>query len=167
MHSQQIYDADDGSELLMARLTPEAISNTWPDLRAAIESALAPISDPMKFMKRREYILESLLSGKLMCHSFYKIINNTPYAFGVVVTSVIRSLDDGENILLIYAVYGHPKYVTGDYAEKFFGKMKEFALGVECKRIMAYSNIKEVIDAIKRLGGNADYTLLSLEVRDE
>lgn len=167
MHSQQIYDADDGSELLMARLTPEAISNTWPDLRAAIESALAPIPDPVKFMKRREHILESLLSGKLMCHSFYKMIDTVPYAFGIVVTTVIHSIDDGEDILLIYAVYGHPKYVTGDYAEKFFGKMGEFAIGIGCKRIMAYSNIKEVIDAIKRLGGNADYTLLSLEVRDE
>lgn len=167
MHSQQIYDADDGSELLMIRLTPEAISNTWPDLRSAIESALAPIQDPIKSMKRREHILESLLSGKLMCHSFYKIIDGNPYAFGVVVTTVIFSIDDGEQCLLIYAVYGHPKYVSGDYAEKFFNKMNEFASGIGCKKIMAYSNIKEVIDAIKRLGGNANYTLLSLEVKDE
>ena len=167
MHSQQIYDADDGSELLMIRLTPEAISNTWPDLRVTIESALAPISDPMKSMKRREHILESLLSGKFMCHSFYKMIDGNPYAFGVVVTTVIFDLDNGEEILLIYAVYGHPKYVTGDYAEKFFNKMKEFATGIGCKKIMAYSNIKEVINAVKRLGGSADYTLLSLEVKNE
>lgn len=167
MHSQQIYDADDGSELLMARLTPEAISNTWPDLQVAIESALPYIANPIDKMKRREYILESLLSGKFICHSMYKMINNSPYAFGVVVTSVLRSVDDGENNLLIYAVYGHPKYITGDYADKFLGKMNDFAKGLGCKRVIAYSNIKEVIESVKRLGGGADYTLLSMEVKYE
>ena len=141
MPSQQIYDADDGSELLMVLLMPEAISKTWPDLKAAIETALPPLSNPTQTMNRMTDILESLLSGRLFCHTLYKMIDNSPYVFGIVVSAFLHNVENDQKNLLIYSLYGHPKYITGDYAEKFINKMKEFARGHGCKALVAYSNV--------------------------
>lgn len=164
MLSPQTYDVDDGSELLLALLTPEAISRTWPDLRVAIESALPPLSHPTQALDRMTSVLESLLTGRLVCHALYKIIDGQVYSFGIVVTAVVYSYESTQNNLLIYALYAHPKYITGDYGKKFIDKMNELAVGNRCKSIIYYTARTELILATKRLGGNADYTMCTLEV---
>lgn len=164
MHSQPIYKDDDGSELLLTLMTPEAISRTWPDLRAAIEIALPPLSNPLENVDRMSGILESLLIGKLHCHAIYKVVEDQPYAFGIVITSIINAVDSDAKNLLIYVLYAHPKYVTGDYADKFIEKIKEFARANGCKALIAYTTIPELINNFIRLGGNADYRLLTMEV---
>lgn len=165
MPSQLIYNnIEVEGDLLLALMTPEAISRTWPDLRAAIEKALPPLSNPIESIDRMSNILESLLVGKLHCYAIYKMLEDQPYAFGIVVVSILTSIESDKKNLLIYALYAHPKYVTGDYADKFVNKMKEVARGNDCKAIIAYTTSKMIIDNFVRLGGNADYRLLSMEV---
>ena len=158
MQNNQISD-----ELLMAKLTPEAISNTWPELRKVIELSLPPVKSPGQNANRMTYILESLLIGKLSCYSFYEMREGLPFAYGVCVTSVITSVEGIQN-LLIYAAYGHSKYIGGDSRITFFNKMKEIARMERCENIILYSSIPAIIETVKSVGGSADYRLLIMEV---
>lgn len=158
------YDADDGSDLLLVKLTPEAISRTWPDLRAALEVVLPPISNPTQGPDRMTNILEALLTERLICYCIYKRIDGTVYVFGIVIVSIMKNVESEQRNLLIYALYAHPKYVSGDYAEKFILKMKEVAKNYDCKALVAYTSIPNLISHFVRLGGDASYRLLTMEV---
>ena len=164
MLSRQIYDVDDGSELLLAMLTPEAVSRTWPDLKATIESALPPMSDPTQALDRMTGVLESLLTGRLTAYAMYKIINDQAYAFGTVTVGIVHNYESTQDNLLIYTLYAHPKYVTGDYAVKFLDKMMDIAREKNCKAVMCYTASNVLKENVRRYGGNADYTLCTMEV---
>ena len=168
MPSQPTYnEIDNNDDLLLLLLTPEAVSRTWPDLKLAIEAALPPITNPTQTVDRMTDILESLLTGRLMCHTIYKMVDDQPYAYGIVVTAFLHNVENDQKNLLIYSLYGHPKYITGDAAAKFLNKMKEFARSKGCKALIAYSCIPSVIENISRMGGSTEYRLLTLEVEDE
>jgi hypothetical protein len=150
--------------LRMVVLTPEAISNTWPELKKAIEIALPPVKEPTQGMNRMTYILESLLNGSLTAHAIYRPESDGIMPIGIVVTSIVSNIETGNDNLLILSLYAHTKYIEGDYADYFFGMMREYASGQHCKHIVMYSCSPKVINYVKSHGGSGDYQLLLMEV---
>ena len=65
--------------------------------------------------------------------------------------------------MLIYCIYGYTdidkeSWVSGIKA------LSKYANSQGCNQIVAYSNLPTIINIVKRLGGNADYTFLTFDV---
>lgn len=163
MLNNQDYSDIDFSDIYMMRLTPDGISRTWHELKMPIELSLPPISNPSENPARMTRILEDLLMGSLQCFIFYVKQDSKTVPFGMCITAIIDAIG-GNRSLLLYAAYGHTSFIKGSGLVSCIKKLSEYASGQGCNSITAYSNIPTVIDAIRDLGGNTDYRLLTLEV---
>lgn len=166
MPNPQICDKGYDSEvpLRMLRLKAEAIADNWPVLRGPIEVSLPPLTVPTESYNRMTNILGCLLAGTLECHIFFKVIKGETFVYGLTVLAVGRNIEDTGDHMLIYAAWGHTKYLFENGLMQCLGLIRKYAYGRGCKAIITYSANPFVIRCIKEAGGNADYRLLTLEV---
>lgn len=159
----EIKEIFENTDLRMIKLLPHGIADNWPEFRPLIEMCLPPLSYPMEVATRMTGILEALVSGKMELHVFFKYVEDAPFSFGFIVTTILSAFESDVKNLLIYAFYGHRKMLTNGDMMRGIDLIKKYARGVGCKSIVAYSNMKPIIELMKSAGANVDYTMISLE----
>lgn len=155
---------DSSLPLRMLKLNVNAIAENWPVLKDPIEVSLPPLSVPTEAHDRMTRILECLLAGTLECHIFFKVIGGETFIYGLVVLAVVGNIEDSGRHLLIYAAWGHTKYLFENGLMQCLNIVRDYARGQGCKTIVAYSANPFVVRCIKEAGGNSDYRLLTMEV---
>lgn len=149
--------------LRMLKFYPDQVAEHWSYIRPAIESALSPIGIQQEADARMSRVLESILSGRLTVHIFSKLIDERPKIYGVLTTGVMSMIDGSGDGLLIYSVFGSERVSRNDIMEAF-ELIKKYAKSIGCSAIIAYTNKDSLRSFIRAMGGQADYTVLRMEV---
>lgn len=146
---------------MLTLLLPEQVSEYWNIIKYGIESSLPPtIGESPDKMNR---ILSSLLCNRLQCWASYKKVEDKIVLEGIVVTKILY--DDGSDTrnLLIYCLYGYKEVGKGSWLEGLKALAK-YANAKRCSRIIAYTDVPYIVDIVKKLGGEAKYTFVSLGI---
>lgn len=77
-------------------------------------------------------------------------------------TALTNEIGTGNRNLLIYTVNSYVPPTREMWAEAV-AALKVFARSRGCGRIVAYSNVRSIIDLVSRLGGNNSYHYLVME----
>ena len=147
---------------MLVRLTPDQVSDFWAVLEGYIEGALPPVvGDNQDRMKN---ILVSVLSGTMDCWASFSRDKSTGISVnGVVVTTIIHEENSGTKDLMIYAVYGIESMLRGTW-EEGYAALAKWAKVNGCSRITGYTNVDSIIRTVRRFGGTADQTFITVPV---
>jgi len=140
---------------------PDQVSKSWHILKPMIGAALPPIS--MSREDRMNKVLDAILSGRLDVHVCFDFTEEKSELYGVIVTTVIDIVDGTDRQLLVYAVYGYRKLIIEQVLE-VFELIKKLAKSQGCTSISGYTNIPKMIEYVKQMGWEANYTFCRVEV---
>ncbi len=144
---------------MLVKLTSEQVSKNWPAIRKAIEASLPPISVGAE--DRMNRILEAIINDYAHCWFNY---NKDDQLDVVVVTSFLSDEITGIKNLFIFAMYGmmaeRRSWLEG------LKTLVRFARGHGCDQIVAYSDIDSVIKFVERVGGDGDFRLIRIPVKE-
>ena len=147
---------------MLTRLLPDQISQFWDVIKYAIEQSLPPIAGESPGRMNR--ILTSLISGGSDCWASYTIDGDQRRFEAIVITKMLYDdVSDTKN-LLIYCLYGYEIVDRSSWASGLKSLVK-YASGKGCHNIVAYTDVPGIVDLVKRLGGEAKQTFISLPVR--
>lgn len=146
---------------MLVKLLPEQISEFWEVLGDSIEQALPPITG--NGVDRMEQLLSSLLSGILQCWASFTTIDGQVNLNGVVVTGIVHEQFSLTRDLLIYAVYGFGSATRKDWQEGY-AALQKWAAASGCERLIGYTDVPGIIEFVKRSGGEARQTFITLPV---
>lgn len=143
---------------MLIKLLPEQVAKHWGELRGVIQASLPPfVTQDQEAMTG---ILNSLLQGGLEA---WLITDGGSKIHGVLTTGVTQDSFSGYQNLLIYSLF-----VGGGLSkaawESGWETLQKYASHRGCKLITAYALDPAVVRLAKKLGFNADFTLLKKEV---
>lgn len=147
----------------LLKLLPYQISERWDWVWSTIEPALPTFSNIRQNYERENNVLAALLGGKLEYLLFLVDDGNEVKIKVAMTVAVIETIDESGKQLLIYSIYGLRMASKEEWLEGF-ELLKKYAMSKHCVSIVAYTNLKSVAEMVRRLGGNADFTFLKLEV---
>jgi len=146
---------------MLTRLLPEQISKFWDIIKYAIECSLPPTAGEHPDKMNR--ILSAALSGKIEVWASYTKGEEGNKFEGIMVTRILY--DDASNTknLLIYCLYGYGRIDRSSWSHglKIIAK---YAKSKNCARIIAYTNSPYIVELVRRLGGEANYTFISFDI---
>lgn len=147
---------------MLVQLSLEQVAKFWDVVKYSIEESLPPIAGESP--GRMNDILASLLSGAMQCWVSYDKENTNRFE-GVVVTEIIGDQRDRSRALLVYSLYGYSEVSDGSWAEGY-NALSKWARSEGCGRMIGYTSNEKVIRTVRSLGGNADYTFVSLPTKE-
>lgn len=144
---------------MLTKLLPDQVSDHWDIISYAVEQSLPPIAgeSPDKMNK----ILSSLLMGKSHCWASYTVGESKRVFEGIVITRIQHDDVSDTRNLLIYCLYGYEGVDRKSWIDGFKTLVK-FAESKNCDRITGYTKEPLIIRKVEQLGGEADYTFISL-----
>lgn len=144
---------------MLTKLLPDQISKFWDIIRYAIEQSLPPTAGegPGKMKK----ILTSLLSGKSQCWASYIVDGDNRTFEGIVVTRIFYDDVSDTRSLLIYCLYGYEGASQSSWTNGLKTLVK-YSKSKNCERIIAYTDLPNIVKLVERLGGDTSYTFLSI-----
>lgn len=143
---------------MITRLTSEQVSMWWDYIVETIMDA-AP-EDIQENPLRLNNVLAALLKDAMQCW----ILTKGKDVYAVWLTDIMVDNGSGAKTLYIYT-FKSLRFMTKDLWNEWYSHMKGFAAKNGCKRIAALTHVQRVIDVVtKILGGEAKYTLVTLEV---
>ena len=145
---------------MLIRMTPEQISEYWEQLEFAIAESLPPTVGESH--DKMNNILMALLESRMQAWASYSLKESSAKVSGFVITQVMDDTASKTRSLLIYCLYGYEEVDKKEWMEGLQA-LRKYKDSVGCRRIIAYSNIDNIISLVKRLGGNTDYTFLYFE----
>ncbi len=144
---------------MLTKLLPEQIAQFWDIIKYAIEESLPPIAGEGSDKMNR--ILTSLLSGKSECWISYTVDGKQRKLEGVGITKIqYDDVSDTKN-LLVYCLYSWEGINRSSWTSGFKSLVK-YASSKGCNRIIGYTEVPFIADMVKKLGGEARYTFISL-----
>lgn len=141
---------------MLIQLSSEQSAEHWEYIKYGIESALLPTVGLHE--ERMSNVLESIMLGKMVV--WLSVSKGTREIEGLVVTALQTDELSTTKSMLIYAVYGINS-AQSSWPEGL-RQLTDYAKSEECHKILAYSNVPEIINYIKSIGGNTDLRLLIL-----
>ena len=146
---------------MLIKFTPEQISRLWPDMAGGLITSLPPqMRDDIESVSN---LLESLLNGKAECWISYDATEEGAKVHGAVITMFhVDDITRTRN-MIIYAVYGihtsqHKHWIEG------YETLRKWAKHNNCKEIVAYSNVPQIVNIAKKLGADTSYSLIQLPI---
>ena len=154
---------------MLVRLTPSQITNSSELIIRSVEESMPPYTYS-SYMKTNQ-VIEALMSGFMQCWFIYKQdkkdnVDISVEPLGIAVTSIMPDFYTKTTNLLIYSLYGVHKIDPAIWIDGIT-TLKKFAKDKGCFRIIAYSDIPNIISVVKRLGGDASITFISIEVDND
>lgn len=146
---------------MLLQLTPDQIGAHWDEIKPALMAALPPTATPTP--EGMQFILEGLMKGHIQAWVLYANTDAGTVIHAMAFTYVQREMGTHERLLLIYALYGYRATPNELWASGMEG-LKAFARSEGCSRIVAYTKVPRVVEIMKALGGNTEWTFLSMEV---
>lgn len=145
---------------MLTRLLPEQISKLWPIIKYAIEQSVPPISG--EHPEKMNRILSSALCGKIDVWASY-VKGEVNKFEAIVVTEVLYDDASGIKNLLLYSVYGYEKVSKSSWIDGLM-TLAKYGKSLRCTNLVAYSSEQDIIDLVKRLGGDTSFTFLSFKI---
>ena len=99
------------------------------------------------------------MNGNLICYGLYG--EEEPVA--LMTFQIVSDIVPKDRSLLIYSIYAYRTISLQEWNYILRGG-KNIAKELNCKKIIAYSNIERIINLVKLLGGNTETHLLQMEV---
>lgn len=151
---------------MLIKLTPSQITTYSNLIVRSVEESMPPYTYS-SYMKTN-HVLESLMSGFMQCWFIYNQGKKTEVdisiePLGIMVTSILPDFYTKTTNLLIYSLFGIHK-ITPDIWIDGITTLKKFAKDRGCFRVIAYSDIPNIISIVKKLGGDTSITFISIEV---
>ncbi len=149
---------------MLSQYTPAQISKIWPILQKGIMEALPPVAygDP----NRMNNILQTLLVDEAQCWVAEKInVDTSVTRYGFCITTITEDKCSGVRNLLIYVLYGFTAVPKDEWLNGF-ATLSAFAKAHGCHRVVGYTNVDSVIGFVNALGGNTEYTFLSVPLQE-
>lgn len=134
-------------------MSPEQVSEGWEMVGGMIEKSLAPIGIANHVTMTNA--LTAVLSDQLVC---WMIADETGPK-GLVTTCVVQDPITNVDSLLIYSMYGYG--VSRQLMLDGIQKLKEYAKGIGCQFLSAYTILPNVGEVVKATGGNANFTYVN------
>jgi len=140
------------------------VSSHWGVIKHAIEESLPPIAGGAS--DRMNNILESILIGTTDCWVSH---NDNGTIDGLLLTRFVEDDCSKTRNLLIYCVYGFLQRSAKLAWLEGLKSLYKYAFSKNCHRIIGYTDVDSIIKFVKRVGGEAKYTFVSIPVggRDE
>ena len=106
----------------------------------------------------------SLLSDRAQCWLSYIRDGKKSRLEGMVITRIVYDDVSETKNLLIYCLYGYEKVRMTAWKEGLKSLVK-YAVSRDCEKIIGYTDVPFIIKTVERLGGETNYTFVSLPVR--
>lgn len=143
------------------KLLPDQIADFWDVIKYAIDQSVPPIAG--ESIDRMNRILASALMGTTEVWASYTKGEEGNKMNGIVVTQFLYDEPSDTKNLLIYAVYGFSEIPITAWFEGI-KKLIKYAKEKKCAQVVAYTNVRQFIRLVRRVGGNADYVFVSFNV---
>jgi hypothetical protein len=144
---------------MLLKLLPEQVAKNWETFKDAIEASLPPVVGQAS--DRMNNILKSALIGKVECWVSFQNEDGLRKIDALILTTFTGDDISGTKNLLIYTFYGYGELSQKSWEEGCVAIFK-YAKSRGCCRVIAYSDKDSIISGIKRMGGNTDYTFISV-----
>jgi len=148
---------------MLIRLLPEQISAYWDVISKTIERSLPPTVTYSPNVLNK--ILKALLVEDMICWAASENAGEKMKVVGFIVTTFVADAITGDESLLIYSMSGLGEPVI-DNAIWIDGlkTLHKFAKASSCSKIVGYTDVRGVINFVKRMGGDTSRTFVSLDV---
>jgi len=147
---------------MLLRLENDQIRTYWGDIETALRAAVPPISRSSPAYLSN--MMESLLLGVMQA---WVLFEYTPEGkakiYGLAVTSKVVDPGSGYPSLLLYAVYGYT-FIPEELWKEGMERLKEFAKGIGCSQLAAYTKVPRIREVAASLGWTTDTTYVTVEV---
>ena len=145
---------------MLVRLSGEEIGKRWEIIRKAIRASAMPTADTND--EKMSNIQKSLLSGKATC--WVEGDKGSPRT--LVITSLAMEEVSLTRNLVIYCAHGFQLATSKDYAKMVKGIYK-YAVSCKCDNVIMYVWNPKLVALLKKYGGEADYTLVTIPLRSK
>lgn len=147
---------------MLVKLTPNQIEKYSDLIVDAVEKSMPPYTYS-SYMKTNE-VIKALIAGGMQCWTICGDKDGSIY--GIAITAIMPDFYTHTRNLLIYSLYGF-KNIESEMWIGGIATLKKFAQSRGCYRIIAYTDMPNVISLVRKLGGDASITFISIEVGDE
>lgn len=142
---------------MLIRLMPDQIMKYWPQIRDCILAAIPPVSD---LTEDALLVLQSeFLSGEMDAW----IGATDDGVYGVATTKIVVDDPSLTRNLLIYSVTMIDDAPASAISEGL-QKLKQYAIGKRCRRVIAYSNNEKLLSIARRLKGDDSYRIIYFDI---
>ena len=150
---------------MLVRLIPEQISQFWDMIKYALENS-PPISIEVRDENWINSMLTQSMNGSIEIWAYYDKDGDSVRFKGFVITSFEIDKFVKQKSLLIYYVFtfrdiGMDAWIEG------LKTLKKYAKSRRCSRVLAYSNVQNIINISKRLGGDVDTTFITFNLEED
>ena len=147
---------------MMIRLIPEQVSKFWDIIKYALED-FPPASIEVRDANWINNILISAMDGSIQVWASYDRLEEGINFKGIVITSIEVDKFVKQKNLLIYYVYMFNSMSVANWTEGL-DVVRKYAKSRKCSRVLAYSNIPEIINISKKLGGDVSTTFIAFDL---
>jgi len=149
---------------MLVKLLPDQVPKFWNVISYAIDNSVPPIS--ISGQEQLNNILKSILAGRSQAWLEVDKEAKPPDLTGVIITTFMYDEVSEVKNLLIYALFGL-KFIKPEVWSEGLRMLKGFAKQTGCHRIVAYTNVPRIVEIVKSLGGQAEFTFVTMEVPRE
>ncbi len=146
---------------MLKRLENNQVTKYWSDIKAHLIYTMTPQMEVTD--EALSNVLENILKGN---SQVWLILGegkdaSKVHAMGIT-TFTIEETTNTKN-LLIYSLSGY-RHVPEELWKDAIVKMKAYARGNKCYKVIAYTQVDRIINIAKGLGADTSVTLISWEV---
>ena len=147
---------------MLVRLIPEQIANLWDMIKYALENS-PPIVVEQRGDKWINKVLEQALNGSIEIWAAYKRSEEGAKFEGIVITSFEIDKFVRQKSLLIYYVFSFRETAPSTWIEGL-KVLTKYAKSRGCVRVIAYSNVPEIVSISEKLGGDVSTTFITFDI---
>lgn len=149
---------------MLMKLIPDQISQLWDMIRYALENS-PPIAIENRDDNWINNILTQAMNGSISIWASYNKQDNNVKFEGIVITSFEVDKFVKQKSLLIYYVFAF-RHTAIDTWTSGLDTLRKYAKSRNCSRILAYSNVPDIIKISEKLGGDVSTTFITFNIGD-
>ncbi len=146
---------------MLIRLLPDDVSKMWDVIKDAIVPVLPPTGRPTEDVENE--VLSACLKGILTVWVLGKHNGNSFNVYVVGTTMPILDTPTNTWSLLIYTLRAL-RPVPKELWIEGYDKLRRYAKSNNLSAICGYTDVPQVVELVKKLGGDTSVTYLTLEV---
>lgn len=154
-------DMPEAPKYCLVTLSSEEIVQKWEQLSPLIQCSLPPIfTNNAEIMSR---FLAATQTGAIELHVF-GVEDEQLLPMALIGTMLFNDGFSGSKNMVIVCLTALKDLSRPDIWSKGMDLLKHVAKTRGCLSILAYSNVRSIIELIKSIGGTAEFTLLKIGV---